>query len=155
VKRWQRWSLLTTLIVSSCAHDLSGHPSVAPDGVDLASIPHPTSSDPSTGDPSISREALLRILAEGPGAILRQLRLTPHRNKDQFIGYRLGAVPPELSAAAKKPQVGDILLRVNGMRVLMPSDLMVLWKHLQEATRIEMELSREQAPYRWSLSVID
>ena len=149
------WSLLITLLIASCAHDLSDHPSVPPAGVNLAPIPHAPNESPATQNTSIRKNDLLRILAEGPGAILRRLRLSPHREKSRFIGYRIGAVPQNVPFLVHGPQVGDVLLRVNGMRVLMPKDLVVLWKHLRESAQIEVDLLRGQKAVRWTIPVVE
>jgi type II secretory pathway component PulC len=101
--------------------------------------------------------ALDRALAAGPGWLLGQVPLEPVRGKDrQFLGFRVVSVfadDPRALAYGVLP--GDLLVRIQGQRIVTPGDLMTVFQRLRGAAEIIVELQRGREPLTLRWPVVD
>ena len=144
-------SLLITLLLgalSACA----GHPLEPLDKV--ADAPTPISIAPEQrgnalqARPVIPRAHLNQVLAEGPGRLLQRVQLIPYRENKRFVGFQITTLFPNEGWSVPGVQIGDVISRVNGLRVDRPEQFMHLFESLATAQQVDLELVRNGAPIR-------
>ena len=113
------------------------------------------STSATTGDEAIPRVVdrmiLDAVLADGPGRFLQRMPVAPQRQGNAFVGFRILALygqPANAEPAAGGVHVGDVVTAVNGIAIRRPDDLMRVWKGLQSASRIVVDVQRQSAPLR-------
>jgi hypothetical protein len=147
--------LLPLLTLLSCAgapvHEAPQPPGTSP----AIDAPPPEHHGRSSGartapleDPNaplfVPRAALDRVLAAGPGRLLQQVPIEPvFAPGHKFAGFRI------LSVFGDDPRVlrfgvlpGDVLLAVNGHRIVTPGDLMTAFQKLHGADQLEVSVLR-------------
>lgn len=92
---------------------------------------------------AILRSQLTAVLQAGPGALLQQLQLVPHRDGKRFVGFRIRTwFPSNPELQTDRIRVGDVVVSVNGRRIERPEDLMTLWTQLPAATEVSVRVVR-------------
>lgn len=90
------------------------------------------------------RSAVDRFLNYGPYIVFGVVSLLPARNNGQLLGYLIDDVYEGGEyILASGLQRGDIVRTVNGISVLNPDDIMVLWEQLEEAETLDIVYLRE------------
>lgn len=107
--------------------------------------------------PQLSRAALDRAIAAGPGWLLGQVPLEPVRNAQrQFVGFRIVSVfgdDPRALAYGVLP--GDLLQRVQGQKILTPGDLMTVFQRLRGTAEVVVEVQRDRQLLTLRWPVVD
>ena len=97
---------------------------------------------PTTSNSAIRREALSRLLNRGPAALLAQVITEPHRANGRFVGFRITdfkvSVPTFLDLKR-----GDIIVAINGLKIVMPDDYFRVFNELKVASEIRFEMVRD------------
>ena len=89
----------------------------------------------------IRRGDLTAILDRGPGAVLAMVETEPHRENGQFVGFTLSRFPGGAPAALDLRE-GDVLLKVNGLRIATPDDYFRAFQELKVASELRFEILR-------------
>jgi type II secretory pathway component PulC len=159
--------MLTLVALLSCA-GAPVHETPQPPGTSPALDPppperHARSSGARTtpvDDPNaplfVPRAALDRVLAAGPGRLLQQVPIEPvFAPGHKFAGFRI------LSVFGDDPRVlrfgvlpGDVLLAVNGQRIVTPGDLMAAFQKLHGADHIEVSVLRSTTARTFRIPVL-
>lgn len=115
----------------------------------------PTTNAIDAGPLVVRRPALDRVLAAGPGRLLQQVPLEPvFASGHKFAGFRI------LSLFGDDPRVlrygvlpGDVLLAVNGRRIVTPGDLMSTFEGMKTAKDLEVVVQRAgtQRTFRFAI----
>jgi|GEM_PF-4834169 type II secretory pathway component PulC len=93
----------------------------------------------------VDRTILDAVLSDGPGRFLQRMPVTPQRQGNAFIGFRILALygqSPDAEPAANGVHVGDVVTAVNGVSIRRPDDLMRVWKGLRNARQIVVDVKR-------------
>lgn len=105
----------------------------------------------------IWRKDIDRILDAGPGALLARVPLQPIFGKGrQFSGFSIVSVfenRPEALRYGAQP--GDVVVSINGQRILTPADLLEVFRLLRNATRLEIDLLRSSRPVKIRVPILD
>ena len=104
---------------------------------------------------TIERGTLKLILDAGPATFLQWFEIEPVTRDGVFVGWRLVQVLPggrSLTALDLLP--GDVLVAVNGRKMVKPDDLGELWLELYAAPAIAVDLRRgaETVTIRFAIS---
>lgn len=142
-------------LVLGCAASSKPAPTAEPATTPAAKLDEengaaPTSADATAAGPSdtIARTDLERVLAHGPGWLLRQIAPEPYRPKGRFEGWLITDVfpdAPELCAARCDLRKGDVILSVAGDPVETPDAFVALLARLPELSEIEVVRLRDGA----------
>ncbi len=93
----------------------------------------------------IPRKALDRVLARGPGDLLQHVPIEPaFDGKHKFVGFRLVEIygnDPKILRFGVLP--GDLLLAVNGQRIVTPGDLMAAFAVVKTADTLDIDVRRD------------
>ncbi len=98
--------------------------------------------------PVISRGHLDQVLAEGPGRLLQRVQLIPYRENNRFIGFQITTLFPNEGWRVPGVQIGDVISRINGLRMDRPEQFMHLFQSLVTAQQLDLELIRNGSPIR-------
>ena len=104
---------------------------------------------------TIERATLRLVLDAGPATFLQWFEIEPVTSGGVFVGWRLVQVLPggrSLTALDLLP--GDVLVAVNGRKMVKPDDLGELWLDLYAAPAITVDLRRgdETVTIRFTIS---
>jgi len=95
----------------------------------------------------IPRKTLDRVLARGPGDLLQHVPMEPaFDGKHKFVGFRLVEIygnDPKVLRFGVLP--GDLLLAVNGQRIVTPGDLMAAFAVVKTADTLDIDVRRDGA----------
>lgn len=117
----------------------SAEPPPEPAQAGGAQVPLPASVE--AGD--IRRDALLAVLAQGPGRFLQRVRVKADRDaQGRFAGWRLLELFPGEAAAPRVIAPGDTVLRVNGQSVERPEQLKTVWDSLAMSSELVLTVRR-------------
>ncbi len=107
--------------------------------------------------PAIPRAVLDRVLAAGPGWMLSKVQLEPVRGNDhKFIGFRIVSVFDGSPVAGRfDVRPGDLLLRVQGQRIVTPGDLLTVYQRAKGASEIAVDVQRGGQPLNLRWPVVD
>lgn len=93
----------------------------------------------------IPRKTLDRVLARGPGDLLQHVPIEPaFDSKHKFVGFRLVEIygnDPKILRFGVLP--GDLLLAVNGQRIVTPGDLMAAFAVVKTADMLDIDVRRD------------
>lgn len=92
----------------------------------------------------ISRAKLDKVLAAGPGRLLQQVPLEPaFAAGRKFVGFRMRSLwqnEPRVLRFGVQP--GDVLLSLNGVRIVTPGDLALAFDKLKTAQKLVVQVFR-------------
>ncbi len=91
---------------------------------------------------NITREALDRVLAAGPAAILGMVETAPVLNKGKFIGFRIAAFPLGPPGGIDL-RLGDVVTRVNGLEIERPEQFFAVIEELRVAEVLTFSVVRD------------
>ncbi len=107
---------------------------------------------------SVPREAVVRVLNEGPAMFLRGHDVAPVADGPTLIGWRLMRFFPTREASPLSELdvlPGDVLLSVNGTFVERPEHLMAVWQSLYTAPEIRAVLARNLERIELHYQIVD
>jgi hypothetical protein len=109
----------------------------------------------SAGPGRIARKALEAYLAYGPGRLLKKLEIRRHpaEREKPFLGWKVMWIEDDCLAYAL--EAGDIIMTINGTRILRPADLWEVWKGLKGVERLEIGLRRGGKTVRLDYEVVE
>jgi hypothetical protein len=117
----------------------------------VASAAEPT---PPVTRASIPRPVLREWLARGPQYLLSQVVPTPLMDQGKFRGYRLNLWFPEHPEVVQGAvRLGDVVTRINGRSIERPDQYLYIWKTLESAAAIDLDLVRDGRPLRVSFDL--
>lgn len=111
-------------------------------------------NQPSAAPGQIRRADLSAILAKGPGAVLALVETEPYRQNGQFAGFkilRFAGGPPN----AVDLREGDVLQKINGLRIASPDDYFRAFQELNVASEIRFDILRDGAPLTLTYPVVE
>jgi type II secretory pathway component PulC len=129
--------------------DIAPRPSVASSGARPASE---TAPQPLV----VPRAQLDRVLQRGPGYLLADVPLEPVLDdKRQLLGWRIVTLwndDPRVLRFGVRP--GDVLVAAQGVRIVTPGDLLVVFDKLKRADAVEVEVQRgaQRRLFRWPIA---
>ncbi len=98
-----------------------------------------------------------RVVAAGPGALLAVVPLAPVLDaKRRFRGFRIVRIhdnSPEILAYGVHP--GDMVVSVNGIRIVRPDHMLALFKRIGNATELDLRLTRAGRAVRVRVPIVD
>ncbi len=135
--------------------DLAAQPTTQGATAPIESAPR-VEAPPGKGERSgtIARAALLAVLDSGPGVFLSQLDVTPKKEGDRFIGWRLVQIVDHHGSLHDVDILpGDVLLAVNGKPISRPEQLQTIWDSLRTANAITAQLWRGTAKFELQFAI--
>lgn len=109
-----------------------------------ASGARPMPAEDGNGSLYVPRASLDRVLAAGPGRLLQDVPIEPvFAAGHKFAGFRIVSLfrdDPRVLRFGILP--GDVLLAVNGQRIVTPGDLMAAFDHMHRADQLEVSVLR-------------
>lgn len=87
--------------------------------------------------------AILAAQAEGPGRLLQRVPVVPFRDNGRFLGFQIVALFPGEEIRVDGLRAGDIISRVNGMRIDRPEQFMNLFAQIHQESSLEIEIIRD------------
>ena len=139
---WIACSLLGGPSLSACA---SPPPPVeATEPVDPFGRPRlPRAASPPAGPTSLDRADVDAFLAQGPGWFVRHVAMEPAHLGDQFVGHRIVSFfESDERFATVDLRPGDVVVRVNDMRIGKPEQFMKAWEDMKVARKLVVEYVR-------------
>jgi general secretion pathway protein C len=94
----------------------------------------------------LNRAEVDALLASGLGSFLARIRVTPVLSRGgRFVGFRLDNARDldAWRASGVDIRVGDVIVRVNGIRVERPEQALWAFERLRIASAIEIDLLRD------------
>jgi hypothetical protein len=93
----------------------------------------------------LSRAEVEGLVSRGLAAFLATIRVSPVISNDRFVGFRLDAAQDLSSwrASGADVRLGDVIVRVNGIRIERPEQALWAFEGLRAASSIEVEVLRE------------
>lgn len=93
---------------------------------------------------AVSRAQLDRVLTAGPGRLLQQVPVEPSfAPGHKFVGFRLLSLWQDDPQVARfGVQAGDVLVSVNGVRIVRPDDLLAVFTKLKTAVVLQVQVFR-------------
>jgi type II secretory pathway component PulC len=152
----RRWPIGVLLLLATAA------PSFAAEPTDPANPGGATAPAAAAGDApkdaaiegTLTRAALDAVLGRGPQRFIAGLRVAPHMNGKQFVGFRIvGFAPDSPLATGASIRPGDVVLKVNGESLARPEQFMHAWERVGEKDALTVDLLRADKPvrYRWRI----
>jgi S1-C subfamily serine protease len=152
-------SLFVPALALACAAQLACGASRAPTPVAVARpVVAARPAAPSPADATVverarppgplTRAEVEPLLAAGLGPLLARVHVTPVLARGRFVGFRLDDALdlPAWRAAGADIRRGDVIVRVNGVRIERPEQALWAFERLRIATAIELDLLRDGAP---------
>ena len=110
--------------------------------------------DPTLPPGAILRQDLRNVLSAGPAAVLAMVETEPAREGKRFIGFKIVSfVRGEPKAVDLRP--GDILVAVNGMKIIQPDDYFRVFQELAVASELRFDILREGQPKTLSYPIVE
>jgi len=135
-------SVLVVPVVHGCASPPA--PIEGTDPVDPFGRPRlPRAAAPPAGPTSLDRADVDAFLAQGPGWFIQRVAMEPAHLGDQFVGHRLVTFfdgDDRFASVDLRP--GDVVLRVNDLRIGKPEQFMKAWEDMKVARRLVVEYVR-------------
>ena len=156
-------SVMMLAMIASVACAPRGRPAAGPVAAVVTAPPRPLPTELGTGARSlrsgaVSREAVVRVLNDGPAMFLRVHDVAPVADGSTLIGWRLIRFFParEASPLSDLDVVpGDVLLSVNGTFVERPEHLMSVWQGLYTAPEIRAVIARDRERIELHYRILD
>ena len=120
----------------------------------LATEPSDTSKTREAHPGTILRRDLHKVLAAGPAGVLAMVQTEPAREKGHFIGFRITAFVKETPEAIDL-RTGDVLVAVNGKKIVSPDDYFRVFQELAVASELRFDLLRDGRPETISYSIVE
>ena len=105
---------------------------------------------PSRPPGPLTRGEIEGLVRGGLGVLLGRVEVTPVMSAGRFVGFRLDAAQDldAWHAAGADIRLGDVIVRVNGVRVERPEQAQWAFERLRIAQAIEVDVLRGGAPTR-------
>ncbi len=115
-----------------------------------------STSSPRPSGP-LTREEAERLVARGLGPFLARIVVSPVLAAGRFVGFRLdrAADLADWQAAGADIRLGDVILRVNGVRIERPEQGLWAFEQLRIVPAIDVELLRNGTPVRLRSPIVD
>ncbi len=103
---------------------------------------------------TIDRARLLAVLDAGPASFLRELEVTPHKDGDRFVGWRLVQVLDHTGPLQDLDLApGDVLLAINGQPLSRPDQLQAVWDSLRTCNEVVADLWRGHGKFQIAFQI--
>lgn len=124
--------------------------------IETAPSPEATGDDrhPDGGHPQIARGDLDAVLSRGPAGVLAMIQTEPVRDNGKFVGFRIAAFVPEAPSTIDL-KIGDVLVAVNGQKIVVPDDYFRVFQELKVASELRFDVLRDGAPLQLVYLVVD
>ena len=133
-----------------------GKSSWAKPGPRSGAVYRSTERSPRRQPNTISESLLNRILRGGPGLLLSLVPLKPVLGTNRrFQGFEIVRVhdnSPRILRYGVRP--GDRLLKVNGIAIVRPDDMMKLFSRLENASELVVEVRRDGQRRRVAIPIV-
>jgi type II secretory pathway component PulC len=105
----------------------------------------------------LTRSEADALVAQGLGAWLARVRVAPVFQTGHFVGFRLEAARDldAWHAAGADVRVGDVIQRVNGIRMERPEQALWAFERLRIAQAIEVQLLRDGSTVTVRSPIVD
>lgn len=160
------FALATTGLATSCARANEARTDEAPrasrtsessGSAQAAAAQSAQSAQASAGPTVLTRALIEQTVAQGLGAFLSRVELTPVVNGQRFMGFRLEAAEDLAAwrASGADLRVGDVVQRINGQVIERPEQALWAFEQLRIARGIEVVGVRGSAPFRVYSPIVD
>jgi general secretion pathway protein C len=155
-----RFALLL-LLVNGCAGTRAAESARtvgAPPAAAPVSSGAQTSAESATRAPGpLTRAEVEALVAQGLGSLLARMQVSPVLAQGRFVGFRLDAAEDleAWHAAGVDIRTGDVIVRVNGIRIERPEQALWAFERLRIAPAIEVGLLRDGAPLTVRSPILD
>ncbi|MEI8259353.1 MAG: hypothetical protein WCJ30_27110 [Deltaproteobacteria bacterium] len=114
------------------------------------------SSSPRPSGP-LTREEAERLVARGLGPFLARIEVSPVLAAGRFVGFRLDRATDlaDWQAAGADIRLGDVIVRVNGVRIERPEQGLWAFEQLRIVRAIDVELVRQGSPLRLHSPIVE
>ena len=150
---------LVTVLLAGCGGETPA-PHAATSPAASAKAAHAEESDPKATPPAgaLRRSDVSRTVSAGLGAFLSRIALDdqPVRASGKFHGFRVAALrgdPALWRDVDLRP--GDVVTRVNGMPIEHPEEALEVFKSLDVASELRVDLERDGAPRDLRFTIVD
>jgi type II secretory pathway component PulC len=105
----------------------------------------------------LTRAEIEALLSRGLGTFLARIDVSPVLDGSRFVGFRLDRADDlaEWNASGADIHLGDVILRVNGIRIERPEQALWAFERLRIAPAIEVELVRNGSPRTIRSPIVD
>jgi general secretion pathway protein C len=105
----------------------------------------------------LTRAEVEALLARGLGTFLARIEVSPVLDGNRFVGFRLDRAEDlaEWNASGADIRLGDVILRVNGIRIERPEQALWAFERLRIAPAIEIDLVRNGTPRTIRSPIVD
>jgi type II secretory pathway component PulC len=120
-----------------------------------ADPPPATSLPAASGNGTIEREELVKVLNASPGLFLQHVITEPQLHNGRFVGWRLVSFfPGDARFAGVDLQAGDVVTRINGHAIEEPDQFMAVWDGLRRDSQLVVDVQRNGAArtLRWTIA---
>jgi type II secretory pathway component PulC len=151
-------ALVLAALSCGCANTRAVAPAAQPAPASPASSGAQAASAPAARAPGpLTRAEVEALVAQGLGTFLARVEVSPVFARGRFVGFRLDSAEDleAWRAAGADVQVGDVILRVNGIRIERPEQALWAFERLRIAHAIEVDLLRDGAPRTVRSPILD
>ncbi len=105
----------------------------------------------------LTRAEVETALTRGLGVFLARVDVSPAMTNGRFVGFRLERADDidDWHSAGADIRIGDVILRVNGIRIERPEQALWAFERLRIARAIDVDLIRNGAPRTISTPIVD
>ncbi len=104
----------------------------------------------------LTRSLLRRTVAEGIGAFLAGVDLSPSLDRGRFVGFRIDRARSlrRWNASGVDLRAGDVVTRVNGSPIERPEQAQAAFQALSDVSEIVVDVLRAGAPLTVRIAVV-
>ncbi|MBR57292.1 MAG: hypothetical protein CMH54_04460 [Myxococcales bacterium] len=104
----------------------------------------------------LTRSEVQAIQRSGPGKLLQYVKVAPAFWSSRFLGFRLEKIRSK-DARTHPPNLmqGDVILRINKVRIKTPDDFFSAFQTLDKAQKIVFDIWRNEKRILVSYDIID
>lgn len=105
----------------------------------------------------VRRRFVDAVVAAGPGRLLQLVPLAPVFNKRRrFAGFKIVRIHDNSARVLRYGvRPGDVLVSVNGQRILKPDHMLKLFKLVKNASELHIRVRRDGQPVQVRIPIVD
>ena len=154
---------LSLLCAAACSHTKPVEPDHAQDSFwsEVHSAKQESNSEEQVASSksmggTLDRAEVVAFLDQGPAQMLSQVPVMPLLDGEDLLGYRLEAFfPGNPMFQDVDMQMGDVVVSVNGRRIVRPDDLFQVWEALRTAPYLQIDVIRDNTLRTLSWDIVD